>query len=46
MLLILKKHGMEASSQLHALGTLPQERTLVCVEWEAGWTPEPIRMAL
>jgi len=44
--LILNMHDMEVSSQLHALGALPQERTVVCVEWEAGWAPEPIRTAM
>ena len=37
---------MEVSGQFHALGALSQERTLICIEWEAGWAPEPIRMAL
>ena len=37
---------MEVSDQLHTLGVLPQERTLVFIEWEAGWAPETIRTAL
>jgi len=35
-------HFMELSGQLMPWLLNPQERTLVPMEWEAGWTPEPV----
>jgi len=35
-------HFMELSGQLMPRLLNPQERTLMPMEWEAGWTSEPV----
>jgi hypothetical protein len=42
-LILLPRHYMEESGQLHALANLlPGKEPLVSIGYEAGWAPEPV----